>query len=101
MEGESLSTLDARIEKLWRTLDTRNEGELDLKALKKGLQKMDHRGSNASRACIGGYRLLIGPVALKNADELLKDVLQVVDTSGDERIQYSGSMNTPSHLGQC
>jgi DNA polymerase III psi subunit len=28
--------------------------------------------------------------ALKNADNLLKDVLKAVDTSGDGQIQYNG-----------
>ena len=34
---------DARVEKLWTTLDTRKEGAIDFNGLKKGLKKMDHR----------------------------------------------------------
>lgn len=43
MEGESQNARDARVEKLWQDLDTRKEGQLDIKALKKGLRKIDHR----------------------------------------------------------
>lgn len=45
MDGEDQAAQDARVEKLWRTLDTRNEGQLSLSALKKGLTKIDHRSS--------------------------------------------------------
>ncbi|MCJ1321640.1 hypothetical protein MMC15_006985 [Xylographa vitiligo] len=69
MDGESQKEQDARVERLWRILDTRKEGQLDLNGLKKGLRQMDH--------------------PLKNADGLLHDVLKVVDTNGDGRIQYS------------
>ncbi|KAI9888628.1 MAG: hypothetical protein M1814_006609 [Vezdaea aestivalis] len=58
----------ARVEKLWKILDTKGEGSLDLDALKKGLRKMDH--------------------PLKNADPLLHDIMKAVDTNGDGRIQY-------------
>ncbi len=69
MNGESYEHRDSRIRELWQTLDTRNEGQLDLPALKKGLRKIDH--------------------PLKNADDLLHDVLKAVDTSGDGRIQFN------------
>ncbi|KAK7905908.1 hypothetical protein LTR67_000632 [Exophiala xenobiotica] len=69
MNGESYEHREQRIQELWRTLDTRSEGHLDLPGLKKGLRKIDH--------------------PLKNADDLLHDVLTVVDTSGDGRIQYN------------
>lgn len=69
MNGESHEHRDQRIQDLWRNLDTREEGQLDLAALKKGLRKIDH--------------------PLKNADDLLFDVLKAVDTSGDGRIQYN------------
>lgn len=69
MNGESHEHREQRIQELWRTLDTRSEGQLDLGALKKGLRKIDH--------------------PLKNADDLLHDVLKAVDTSGDGRIQYN------------
>ena len=35
--------LDARVEKLWKELDPKDKGELDLKGLQKGLRKIDHR----------------------------------------------------------
>ncbi|EXJ78756.1 hypothetical protein A1O1_09158 [Capronia coronata CBS 617.96] len=69
MNGESHENRDQRIQELWRTLDTRNEGHLDLHGLKKGLRTIDH--------------------PLKNADDLLHDVVDAVDTSGDGRIQYN------------
>ncbi|KIV87720.1 hypothetical protein PV11_03249 [Exophiala sideris] len=69
MNGESHEAREQRIRKLWKTLDTRSEGQLDLPALKKGLRTIDH--------------------PLKNADDLLHDVLKAVDTSGDGRIQFN------------
>ncbi|OAX79154.1 hypothetical protein ACJ72_06527 [Emergomyces africanus] len=66
---ESQRDRDQRVAKLWDTLDTRNEGQIDLKGFKKGLRKMDH--------------------PLKNADELVGDVLSCVDTSGDGKIQFN------------
>ncbi|KAI4132936.1 MAG: hypothetical protein LQ347_002348 [Umbilicaria vellea] len=69
MEGESQKARDTRVEKLWQDLDTRKEGQLDIKALKKGLRKIDH--------------------PLKNADGMLQDVFNAVDLGGDGRIQYS------------
>jgi len=69
MKQESDEHRDARIAQLWKTLDTRAEGHLDLGALRKGLRKIDH--------------------PLKNADGLLHDVLKAVDTSGDGRIQFN------------
>jgi solute carrier family 25 phosphate transporter 23/24/25/41 len=69
MNGESHEAREQRIQRLWRTLDTRSEGQLDLPGLKKGLRTIDH--------------------PLKNADDLLYDVLKAVDTSGDGRIQYN------------
>ncbi|KAH0553250.1 hypothetical protein GP486_006594 [Trichoglossum hirsutum] len=68
MKSESQKSPDSRVERLWQILDTHKEGELDLNALKKGLKKLDH--------------------PLKNADALLKDILEAVDTNGDGRIQY-------------
>ena len=43
MDGEDQAAQDARVEKLWKTLDTGNEGQLNLSGLKKGLIKIDHR----------------------------------------------------------
>jgi len=69
MPEESHQQRDQRIAKLWQRLDTGDEGQIDIKGLKKGLRKIDH--------------------PLKNADALLHDVLKVVDTSGDGQIQYN------------
>ncbi|KAK8250539.1 calcium dependent mitochondrial carrier protein-like protein [Phyllosticta capitalensis] len=59
---------DARVQALWEQLDTKRQGQLDLNALKRGLRKIDH--------------------PLKNADDLLKDVLKSVDTDGNGKISY-------------
>ncbi|KZF19365.1 mitochondrial carrier [Xylona heveae TC161] len=68
MASDKETSLDARVEGLWRILDTRKEGQLDLNGLRKGLRKMDH--------------------PLKNADHLLREVLEAVDTNGDGKIEY-------------
>lgn len=43
MEGPNQGGQDDRVEKLWKTLDTRKEGRLDANGLKRGLEKIDHR----------------------------------------------------------
>lgn len=43
MDGEDQTAQDARAYKLWKTLDTRNEGQLNLDGLKKGLSNINHR----------------------------------------------------------
>ena len=43
MDGEGQEAQDARVEKLWKTLDTKGDGELNVNSLKKGLSKIDHR----------------------------------------------------------
>lgn len=68
-EEETQAHRDQRILNLWKTLDTAEEGQIDLHGLKKGLKKIDH--------------------PLKNADALLHDVLKVVDSSGDGQIQFN------------
>ncbi|KAI1430893.1 mitochondrial carrier [Xylaria sp. CBS 124048] len=65
---ESQDERDARVKKLWEKLDYQGRGELDWKALQRGLRKIDH--------------------PLKNADELLKHIIKAVDTNGDGKIQY-------------
>lgn len=40
---ESQNERDARVEALWRRLDTEGKGELDLDGLRRGLKKIDHR----------------------------------------------------------
>ena len=41
--GETTNEFDARVEKLWKTLDLAGKGYIDLSGLKKGLNKLDHR----------------------------------------------------------
>ncbi|KAI3394566.1 hypothetical protein diail_2557 [Diaporthe ilicicola] len=65
---ESQNQRDSRVEELWRKLDPQGTGELDLKGLQKGLRKIDH--------------------PLKNADDLLGEVVRLVDTNRDGKIQY-------------
>lgn len=43
MEEEDESAQHARVDKLWQSLDTRKEGQLDIAGLKKGLSKINHR----------------------------------------------------------
>jgi solute carrier family 25 phosphate transporter 23/24/25/41 len=59
---------DRRVEDLWKKLDPAGHGELDFKGLQKGLRRIDH--------------------PLKNADQMLKAIIGLVDTSGDGKIQY-------------
>ncbi|KAM0815001.1 putative Mitochondrial carrier domain-containing protein [Seiridium cardinale] len=65
---ESQNQRDARVEALWKKLDYQQKGELDWKALQRGLKKIDH--------------------PLKNADGMLQEIIKVVDTDGDGKIQY-------------
>ncbi|KAF2018709.1 calcium dependent mitochondrial carrier protein-like protein [Aaosphaeria arxii CBS 175.79] len=69
MDTETANAQDARVDALWATLDTRKQGQLDLAGLKKGLRKLDH--------------------PLKNADQLLAEILKTVDADGDGCIQYN------------
>lgn len=69
MQRDDQQAQDKRVERLWKTLDTQNEGHLDIKGLRRGLKQIDH--------------------PLKNADDMLQDVLAAVDTDGDGRIQYA------------
>lgn len=43
MDRESQKAQDERVERLWQTLDTHKEGQLNLNGLKKGLAILDHR----------------------------------------------------------
>lgn len=43
MDDESQEQRYTRIRSLWDKLDVQNEGALDVKALKRGLKKLDHR----------------------------------------------------------
>ena len=57
MEVDDAKAQDARVEKLWRDLDTRKEGCLDVNGLKRGLQKIDHRKNVLS----GAHQTLTDP----------------------------------------
>lgn len=87
MKGEGQEEQDARVKKLWRTLDTRREGRLDANGLRKGLEKIDHRGYIIKPILDEAHQ----GIALKNADALLQEVLKAVDKNGDGIIQYSGT----------
>jgi len=65
---ESQNSRDARIEALWKQLGPNKKGELDLGGLKKGLSKIDH--------------------PLKNANDMLKDIVKAMDKNGDQVISY-------------
>jgi len=67
---ESQNSRDARIEELWKKLDPQSKGEIDLNGLQRGLMKIDH--------------------PLKNAHDMLKDVVKAMDKNGDQVIQYEG-----------
>lgn len=84
---ESKDERDERVAKLWEKLDTRREGHIDLPGLKKGLKNIDHRefGRPALRIPTNHFF-----PALKNADEMVVNVLQEVDTNCDGRIDQAG-----------
>lgn len=67
---ESQNSRDARIEELWKKLDPQNKGGIDVKALQRGLKKIDH--------------------PLKNAHDMMEDVVKAMDKNGDQVIQYDG-----------
>lgn len=95
------SVADARVDELWATLDMRKQGQLDLAGLKKGLRKLDHRTICVSRQT---RRCADRTVALKNADQLLNEVMKAVDTDADGRITYKGGW-APAYvcmaMGRC
>lgn len=69
-DDTELATRHAQhVEELWRRLDPHGE-ELDLRGLKKGLRRIDH--------------------PMKNADEMLRQIIELVDSNGDGKIQYEG-----------
>ena len=59
MDGESREERDARIRALWEQLDTKKKGNVDLPALKHGLDKMNHR---ESFGCSGRTRATLNKV---------------------------------------
>ncbi|KAM0338377.1 hypothetical protein ACHAPQ_002393 [Fusarium lateritium] len=66
---EPQNSRDARVEELWASLEPDQTGELDLKGLRKGLRRIDH--------------------PMKNADDMLKRIMEEVDKDGDGKIQYN------------
>ncbi|KAF4336499.1 peroxisomal Ca-dependent solute carrier [Fusarium beomiforme] len=70
---EPQNSRDARVEKLWASLEPDHTGELDLKGLQKGLRRIDH--------------------PMKNADDMLKRIMEEVDQNGDGKIQYNAFKN--------
>ncbi|KAL2753653.1 hypothetical protein ACRALDRAFT_1077391 [Sodiomyces alcalophilus JCM 7366] len=66
--GESQNQKDKRVEDLWRRLDAQRSGYLDFRGLKQGLQKIDH--------------------PMKNADGMLRQIMTMVDTNSDGKIDY-------------
>lgn len=76
--SETQNARDDRVEQLWRKLDTKNKGEINLQELQKGLRRIDH--------------------PLKDASDMLRDVVKAMDKNGDEVIQYDGMDETYSHF---
>ena len=94
MDGEDQTAQDARVNKLWKTLDTGNEGRLNLNGLKKGLSNINHRLYQLHLL----RSFLTSSIALKNADSLLQDVMKAVDTNQDGRIDYSGASQRKANV---
>ncbi|KAE9572352.1 Calcium-binding mitochondrial carrier [Colletotrichum fructicola] len=65
---ESQNQRDKRVEELWKQLDVQGTGYLDFKGLQKGLNRIDH--------------------PMKNAEDMLRRIMTVVDTNADGKIQY-------------
>jgi solute carrier family 25 phosphate transporter 23/24/25/41 len=84
---ESQNSRDARIEQLWQKLDPQRKGELDVNGLRKGLSRIDHRKPHYVPRQL---QIANKSVALKNAHDMLKDVVKAMDKNGDEVIQYEG-----------
>ena len=90
--GESQNERDARVEYLWTRLDPANKGELDLKSLQKAFRRIDHRESGCLPSIQRAATLNdLVSTALKNADDLLKQIMREVDTNKDGKIQYEGA----------
>jgi len=88
---ESQNERDKRVEDLWMRLDPAGHKELDFKGLQKGLRRIDHRKTLWELECANLADLVRGgATAMKNADQMLKAIIGLVDTSGDGKIQYEG-----------
>lgn len=70
MDNESEEQREQRIRSLWQKLDVREQGSLDISALKLGLKKIQH--------------------PLANADDLITDVLHTADINHDGLVQFDG-----------
>ena len=70
---------------------TRREGHIDLNGLKKGLKKIDHREFDRV-PCYISARWANLLLALKNADDMVVNVVREVDTNGDGRIDQAGKL---------
>lgn len=75
---DSQDSQDARVEALWSKLDPQGKGEIDLNGLQRGLKKIDH--------------------PLKNAHDMLADVVKAMDKNGDMVIQYEGTVSAMLHI---
>ncbi|CAK7275193.1 hypothetical protein SEPCBS57363_006554 [Sporothrix epigloea] len=68
IEFSTKTQRDKRVEDLWRRIDPQGDRELDLKGLKKGMRRIDH--------------------PMKNANDMLREIIDVVDVNGDGKIQF-------------
>ncbi|EQB43366.1 hypothetical protein CGLO_17985 [Colletotrichum gloeosporioides Cg-14] len=73
---ESQNQRDKRVEELWKQLDVQGTGYLDFKGLQKGLNRIDH--------------------PMRNAEDMLRRIMTVVDTNADGKIQYEGELRMGS-----
>lgn len=90
---ESQNERDKRVEDLWKRLDPAGHKELDFKGLQKGLRRIDHRKTRRPWENATNLADLVprdGATAMKNADQMLRAIIGLVDTSGDGKIQYEG-----------
>lgn len=72
---ETQNSRDARIEALWKKL-AEGKNEIDINGLQRGLNKIDH--------------------PLKNAKDMLEDVVKAIDRNNDRVIQYEGMTSSIS-----
>lgn len=87
MDGESQAQREARLRSLWLKLDTKRKGTLDFEALKRGLVAANHRMRQESRK-EGDDMLTCMTIALKDADNMIKDMLTACDIDHDGKISY-------------
>jgi len=67
---ETQNSRDSRIEELWKKLDPKGKGQIDIHGLRHGLKKIDH--------------------PLKNAERMLQEIVKAIDKNKDGVIQYEG-----------